>query len=298
MSYFNGTCQIMSILFLKLLLYFIGLALFYKVYRLNKNYLNKKRNAYFELTQYLGKRILSVSSFQLPTPSGNYYFFSSIISEIEKYGRYFGRDTSTELVEIRTSMEGFHFLQKEKKRIRDEALIQMLLTSAMVWGFIYFFKAIVEIETRGSVKVGIFIWQLSGILLFVFVIEALYKFLFKSYDFFYCELVKLQSYHHMGMSLGEISKKVNIETLLQGSLDLKNLSTQLKNALRCHREEGSPMDDELRQLFRELTKSRKLVEARYEAYLKGLKLAFLVFFQVLCYFFYLYIICTKYLIHF
>jgi hypothetical protein len=253
-----------------------------------------QQKLYVEWDEYISIMIIGTSRRLAPAVDvGNYSMFARTLLE---WQRTLGVGASAGLGKLRKLMRSEMNILIKQKQLVNQTLIQKLMVMGIVWGMVAAFRYLIGIELQSSLLIGMLAWQLIGLTVFLLVISKLRDFYFLSFDSFFISLNKLSLLHEFSMPYAQMINRAGVNDLILKGSRLRTFHELMMNALRKHRELGVCIASDLNLLKSECELLRGDLNDQFTKTLSLLKFAFLVFFQVLCYFFFLYQIGNSFLL--
>jgi hypothetical protein len=280
----------MSVLLIKLTVYTLLVILLYR-YIINfslstKNILNypARESLYtswdsFISTTILGKKVLA--------PAVHHYI-CELITELLEWHRRSGVDILDGLTSLRGKLKEQLSLERRVRDVIFQGVLQNLMVAGIVWLLIISFNLFLEVNLTIKIYLLIALWQITGIITFIWLCLRIFRKQFEEFASVQSCIIKLISLHEFACPYAEMLQRCGYNQLKMKSRNFDNIKNGLEDALRKHLDFGVSISRDLALINSELESVLELVIARFKKHLEVIKFAFLVLFQVLCYFFLLY----------
>lgn len=280
----------MSVLLIKLAAYTLLVILLYHYvtnFRLSiKNILNfpTRERLYaswdsFISTTILGKKALT------PTP---HHYICDLITELLEWHRRSGVDILDGLTSLRGKLKEQLALERRVREVIFQGVLQNLMVAGIVWLLIVSFNFFLNVHLSLRFYLLIGLWQIFGIITFIWLCLKVFKKQFEEFASVQGCIIKLISLHEYACPYAEMLQRCGYNQLKIKNRNFNNIKIGLEDALRKHLDYGVSISRDLTLINCELESVLELVIARFKKHLEVIKFAFLVLFQVLCYFFLLY----------
>jgi len=232
-----------------------------------------RKNPGDALELWLGQRGLErKEEGQLPP----YKFYSELIVTILETMRKFGGSTKEALLFVREGLQQDLQFEKRIKELRLGTLLQMFLMALITWLFIYFSLKVTEVTVMKMGLLGIFLWQLLGLLLLPLLMGYFRKRYFHHIGRIWKTLFILKSLERTPLPRSEVFR-------LSGIQDIESISSKklgpvvLKIKRLCHDclKLGKSYETDLKNLMEELRFIENWHFSLFEKRLGGIKLLLL-----------------------
>lgn len=252
------------------------------------HYLKGESRRFNHLDQRLSDLILGRQSHQANLDI-HYQWFGKLVLELERIQQRHGVALKELFKKLRLLMIDDYRISRELSEIRNSCLIQQAVIIFIVWTMILMSSAILERELHLLDVLSIVIWQIMGVISFCFIFLKSKLHLFKEITQITKVSIKLLVYTKLSLPLQQVTEQSHIESILRIKkskyLPIIDNLKQVLNKLRTY---GVDVSKELELILDELHFLTKQKQEKLKKLSEGSKLAHLVFFQLLCYFFYLY----------
>ncbi|MFA6237677.1 MAG: hypothetical protein WC635_10155 [Bacteriovorax sp.] len=218
-----------------------------------------------------------------------YKFYTELLEQLFEAHRLLGIGIKKFIPEIRLAL--IRDLQFEKK-IFDEILsgfLQFMVIAVTTWSFVILSKSLVQIRLTGTTVFIMLFLQISGAVLFFYLMAFLKNKVFFPFSKAIEELYLFISLMEVGLSVNEVLQRSGI---LQGSLathkSFANLSVRLKKLISRMKETGLSPKDEAQEIIREIWHLQEVTFGKFARTLQILKFSILACFYLPAYFLFLY----------
>ena len=225
----------------------------------------------------------------LPSYMPRYKFYTNLLEQLFETNRRFGIGIKKFIPEIRKGL--IRDLQFEKQ-ILDELIggfLQFSVIAVTTWCFVFISSSQVLIPLPKSTIFFMLTLQLSGLIIFFFLVKMVKRKTFEKFNKAIEELYLFSGLLDIGLPLNEILLRSGI---LQGNLVkftiFENLAERIKKLIARLKETGLSPRDETYEIIREIWHLQEESFKKYTKNVQVLKFVVLAFFFLPAYFIYLY----------
>jgi hypothetical protein len=225
----------------------------------------------------------------LPNLIPQYKFYTSLLEQLFEINRRLGIGIKKFIPEIRAGL--IRDLQFEKKVIDEiiSGILQFLVIGMTTWSFVFLSSSLVQIPLSRNILSIMLIIQLSGMVLFFFLVKKVKTKTFSKFSKAIEELYLFSGLLEIGLPLNEILVRSGI---LKGELVsyklFDNLSGRMKKLIDRLKETGLSPKDEAQEIIREIWHLQEENFLKFTKIVQIFKFSILVFFFLPAYFLYLY----------
>lgn len=257
--------------------------------------LKKSKGAGEELLEWVKKfnwTRRDLDGHQIP----NYKFFTDLINLLLEMSRRFGGQYKEALISVRESLSADIQFEKKLKEFIWGSYFQKSCIFILSWGFITLATSMTDIQLARGVYLGIFSWQVIGLILFPFICRKLKSYYFDGIGKIWLSLYVLRSLSSAGLARSEIFKLAKISEL--HSVKHKNLESlvgKLQDTCESSLKQGGSYLKEVEELSQECRFIEKWHLELFEKRLGAFKLAILGGFFLPSYLGFMYFLLSSFL---
>jgi hypothetical protein len=225
-----------------------------------------------------------------------YKFFTDLINLLLEMSRRYGGQYKEALISVRESLGADIQFEKKLKEFIWASYFQKSCIFILSWGFIMLATSMTDIQLDFSVYIGIFSWQVMGLLLFPFICRKLKNYYFNGIGKVWLSLYVLRSLSSAGLARSEIFKLAKINELQ--SVKHKNLESlvgKLQDTCELSLKQGGSYLKEVEELSQECRFIEKWHLELFEKRLGAFKLAILGGFFLPSYLGFMYFLLSSFL---
>jgi hypothetical protein len=260
---------------------------------LKKVFQDKAYLSYKKLEEDLS-HLISNDRAQFSLNKNSYKWFNhlclSLFQAQQKWGVNLKEQFRWVRLELNKDWQNFRVVRTEKR----VGFLQQFLLIMMVWGVIKASEWIIHIQFDELFYGLILLWQLMGLLSFKLSLSLFERHYFKHFSKLLEAIYQIKIGLAASMPYSKVLMQSQIETYLKSApKNFEGVIESLKAALNRHKSYGVSIDDDLEQLIAEIGFLKDKKSLLYKRMVESTKLAHLVFFHLLCYFYYLYQMTLK-----
>ncbi|MFW5887711.1 MAG: hypothetical protein ACOCUH_02825 [Bacteriovoracia bacterium] len=240
---------------IKLALYILGILGFWQ--------LIFKANLFRGISIGKNRKELLISICNITAKSGHnvkldvlpqYKFYTSLVENLYRFKAQFGVPVKATLMRIKRGIQQDDKMENQLQAEKNSSYLQMSGIIVMTWFFVYYAMSIFSLPISRGILYGIGLWQLIGLFLFMFIMNKLRKSYFAPYSLYFGKIYAWQSLMDVGLPLGEINSKLELNHLLEDNSKRfefirRRMSEQISNVHKYGNYNAEETEDIVDQLW-------------------------------------------------
>jgi hypothetical protein len=269
-----------------LLLYFTALAWLFAPLVLNQAVRPLSRRE--QLDHYFADAMLGQCR-EIPEPiRSSFKWYGKLLTTLLNYQQKLGVSLVKEIKWLRVEFQQEYARTEQLKSLFITSYLQQLMVIALVWGMSLFSTWIFKLNFEFDYWLTLILIQSAGLISFAISYFILKNYLIMPFETPIQILLNLKAHFLTHVELNKIMQMSGIEMFMtQPHRYFIKVSEKLKLSLKRARERGGGVVDELDFMTEEVRFSYSEKYKTFQKLIEASKLVHLVFFQLLCYFFYL-----------
>lgn len=225
-----------------------------------------------------------------------YKFFTDLINLLLEMSRRYGGQYKEALISVRESLGADIQFEKKLKEFIWGSYFQKSCILILSWGFILLATSMTNIQLDFSVYMGIFSWQVIGLILFPLICRKLKNYYFDGIGKVWLSLYVLRSLSSAGLARSEIFKLAKINELHSVKhQNLESLVGKIQDTCELSLKQGGSYLKEVEELSQECRFIEKWHLELFEKRLGAFKLAILGGFFLPSYLGFMYFLLSSFL---
>jgi len=215
-------------------------------------------------------------------------WYGTLLTTLLNYQQKFGVSLIKEIKWLRIEFQQEFARLEQLKSLLITSYLQQLMVIGLVWGMSLFSAWIFKIQFEWDYWLTLVVIQSAGLLSFALSFLLLRNYLITPFEAPIQVLLHLKAHFLTHVELNKIMQMPGMESFLnQPHRYFAKVSEKLKMALKRARERGAGVAEEIDFMTEEVRFSYQEKYKTFQKLTEASKLVHLVFFQLLCYFFYL-----------
>ena len=185
--------------------------------------------------------------------------YPMLLNELNHFERQFGIGVRDFLLEIRLGIMKDILFETKKSQEKMNGLWQMAFMSLLIFGFIYLTAVQLELKFSALFLMGIFLWQIFGVMFFLWGLKRIERWFFHHYYQILSHLFSLRAWCELDVNSEKLSQNFQHfqnEVSKSGQKKFAFLFVRISRLINQQRELGVSIKGELRELQMQIWEER------------------------------------------